>query len=250
MTDFKEKTVVITGAATGIGRAAAIAFAKAGASVMIGDVDERAEETLDMIKAGGGTALYQKTDVTDRQQVDALIAGCIDNFGGLHAAFNNAGIISQPLPFHEIPLADFDKVINVDLRGMFNCMQAEISYFLTQGAGVILNTASVAGVIADPHMAPYVAAKHGVIGLTKSAAIDYARHGIRVNALAPGLVRTPLTQEWFDDEDFMKEFLAQNVSGRGAEPEEMCGMILHLCSDDASFTNGQTFIIDGGQTAH
>lgn len=247
---YKDKVVLITGGSTGIGRAAAIAFAREGAAVMIGDVNEDAAETVETILAEGGQAVFQHTDVCDREQVDALVNACVKQFRGLHAAFNNAGILPPPTPFHEVKESDFDRIIETDVKGVFNCMQSELSYMLNNGGGAILNTASVAGLIADPNMSSYVAAKHAVVGLTKAAGIEYARNGIRVNAIAPGLVLTPMTEAWFEDEDFIKAFTAVSPIGRGAAPEEMTGMILHLCSDAASFTNGQVFTIDGGQTAH
>lgn len=248
--NYKNKTVLMTGGATGIGRAAAIAFAREGASVMIGDVDEKAAETVKIIESNGGRAAFQSTDVRKRQDVDNLVRACISQFNGLHVGFNNAGTLPPPAPFHEIEEKNFDDTIAVDLKGVYNCMQAEILHMLDHGGGVILNTASVAGIVADPHMAPYVAAKHGVVGLTKAAAIEYARFGIRINALGPGLVRTPMTEPWFQDQEFIEAFFAASPIGRGAEPEEMTGMILYLCSDDASFANGQLFVVDGGQTAH
>ena len=247
---YEDKTVLMTGGATGIGRAAAIAFAREGARVMIGDVDERAVETVNIIEANGGRAAFQLTDVRDRGMVDDLVSACLSQFNGLHVGFNNAGTLPPPAPFHEIKEVNFDNTIAVDLKGVYNCMQAQILYMLEHGGGAILNTASIAGVVADPNMAPYVAAKHAVVGLTKAAAIEYARSGIRINALAPGLVRTPMTEPWFQDQAFIDAFFAASPIGRGAEPEEMTGMILHLCSDEASFANGQVFIVDGGQTAH
>lgn len=247
---YEGKTVLITGGATGIGRAAAIAFAREGATVMIGDVDARAAETVKIIESNGGRAAFLQTDVRERRMVDELINACIRQFGGLHVGFNNAGTLPPPAPFHEIQEQHFDNTIAVDLKGVYNCMQAELLHMLDHGSGVILNTASIAGVVADPHMAPYVAAKHGVVGITKAAAIEYARSGIRINALAPGLVRTPMTEPWFQDKEFIDAFFAASPIGRGADPEEMTGMILHLCSDEASFANGQVFIVDGGQTAH
>ena len=247
---FSGKRVVLTGGATGIGRATALGFASEGAAVMIGDVDERATETVRLIETRGGRAAFRKTDVSDRRQVSGLIAACADTFGGLEVAFNNAGVPPPELPIEQIPEAQFDRVIAIDLKGVFNAMQAEIKHMLHNGGGAIVNTASVAGVIADPGISPYVAAKHAVVGLTKAAAIEHARHNIRVNALAPGLVRTPMTERWLADPAFKEAFLAASPIGRAAEPEEMVGMVLHLCSDEASFTNGQVFIIDGGQTAH
>lgn len=250
MTRFANRTVLITGGATGIGRATALAFAREGAAVMIGDVDERAAETVRLIESVGGAAAYQFCDVARAADADILVDACVDRFGGLHAAFNNAGVLPPPVPFHEAALADLERVIDVDLKGVFFCMQAQIRHFLVHGGGAIVNTASVAGVVADPNMASYVAAKHGVVGLTKAVAIEYAQRNIRVNAIGPGFIATPMTQAWLDSEDFKAAFFAQNISGRAGAPEEVAGTVLHLCSDAASFINGALFIIDGGQTAH
>ncbi|MFC1421140.1 SDR family NAD(P)-dependent oxidoreductase [Streptacidiphilus cavernicola] len=247
---FSSKRVVLTGGATGIGRATALAFAREGAAVMIGDIDDRAKQTVEIIIKSGGTAAFQRTDVSDPVQATALVQRCVDEFGGLDAAFNNAGVLPPTKAFHEMSQDDFNRVIEVDVKGVFNCMQAELRHMLEHGGGAIVNTTSVAGVIADPGMAPYVAAKHAVVGLTKAAGVEYARNGIRVNAIAPGLVRTPMTDRWLTDEDFSKAFLAASPIGRPAEPEEMTGLVLHLCSDEATFTNAQVFVMDGGQTAH
>lgn len=247
---FSGKRVVLTGGATGIGRATALGFASEGATVMIGDVDERAAETVRLIEARGGRAAFHRTDVSDRRQVFDLVAACVDAFGGLEVAFNNAGIAPPEFPIEQMPEAQFDRVMAIDVKGVFNALQAEIEHMLRNGGGAIVNTTSVAGVIADPGMSPYVAAKHAVVGLTKAAAIEHARHKIRVNAIAPGLVRTPMTERWLADPAFAEAFLAASPIGRAAEPEEIVGMVLHLCSDEASFTNGQVFILDGGQTAH
>jgi NAD(P)-dependent dehydrogenase (short-subunit alcohol dehydrogenase family) len=247
---FEAKTVLITGGATGIGRATALAFAREGANVMIGDVDDRAAETVSMIEAAGGKAAFKRADVSDAQAMTDLVRDCVTRFGGMHMAFNNAGVLPPPTPFHEVLASDLDRTINVDLKGVFFAMQAEIRHFLSVGGGTIVNTASVAGIVADPAMSPYVAAKHGVVGLTKAVAIEYAQAGIRVNAIGPGFVATPMTQAWLDSEEFKAAFFAQNISGRAAQPEEIAGTVLHLCSDAASFINGALFIIDGGQTAH
>jgi NAD(P)-dependent dehydrogenase (short-subunit alcohol dehydrogenase family) len=174
----------------------------------------------------------------------------VRHYGGLHVAFNNAGVLPPPMPMHEMPAEDVERILAVDLKGVFFCMQAQIRHFLAHGGGAIVNTASVAGVVADPNMASYVAAKHGVVGLTKAAAIEYAQRGIRVNAIGPGFIVTPMTQAWADSEEFKAAFFAQNISGRAGQPEEVAGTVLHLCSEAASFINGSLFIIDGGQTAH
>jgi NAD(P)-dependent dehydrogenase (short-subunit alcohol dehydrogenase family) len=247
---FSGKTVLITGGATGIGRASALAFSRAGASVLIGDVDPRAAETISLIEAEGGKGLFVEADVRKAAAMNALVDTCVERFGGMHMAFNNAGVLPPQRPLHEVPEDELDLAIDVDFKGVFFAMQAEIRHFLKTGGGAIVNTASVGGLIADPNMAPYVACKHAVVGLTKAAAVEYAQKNIRVNAIAPGFVVTPMTQHWADSQEFRDMFFAQNISGRAAQPEEMAGTVLHLCSDAASFINGATFTIDGGQTAH
>ncbi|MEN9706148.1 MAG: hypothetical protein RLZZ393_2027 [Pseudomonadota bacterium] len=246
---FQDKVVLVTGGSSGIGRAAALAFAQEGAAVMIGDIDVRAADTVRDIEAAGGRAAWCRTDVTRKADVEGLVRETVSRFGGLHAALNNAGILPPPTIFADVDEADFDRTIAVDLKGVFLCLQAELRHMAAHGGGAIVNTASVGAVIANANMAPYVAAKHGVAGLTKCAAIEYARQGIRVNAIAPGLVRTEMTEAWFHAPGFMDAFLAASPIGRAAAPEEMCGMILHLCSGAASFANGQVFVVDGGQTA-
>jgi NAD(P)-dependent dehydrogenase (short-subunit alcohol dehydrogenase family) len=248
--DFTGKSVLITGAATGIGRAVALAFGRQGAKVAIGDSDPRGQETADRIVAAGGTAFYQRTDVRRAGEVSALVEATVSRFQGLHCAFNNAGILPATLPLAEMPDTAFDDVIAVDLLGVFLCMKYQIKHMLRSGGGAIVNTASIAGLVADPGMAPYVAAKHGVVGLTKAGAIDYARHNIRINAIAPGLVHTPMTQRWLDDPAYREVMLAHCPVGRAAQPEEIIGIVLYLCSDLASFATGQTFVVDGAQTAH
>lgn len=248
--DFTGKSVLITGGATGIGRAVAQAFARQGANVAVGDVDARAAETVEQIVKAGGKAFFQRTDVRRGGDVAALVTATVERFGGLHCAFNNAGILPPTLPLADMADDTFDDILAVDLLGVFLCMKYEIRHMLKAGGGAIVNTASIAGLVADPGMAPYVAAKHGVIGLTKAGAIDYARHNIRINALAPGFVQTPMTQRWIDDPAFMQALMANSPVGRAAQPEEISGIVLYLCSDLASFATGQTFVIDGAQTTH
>lgn len=247
---YEGKAVLVTGGATGIGRAASVAFAGQGAKVMIGDKDQRAEETVAIIRQAGGIAEFKPTDVTDPAAVEVLVSACVSGFGGLHAAFNNAGVLPPQRPIHEVTIEEMNLAIDVDFKGVFYCMQQEIRHFLKVGGGAIVNTASVGALIADPNMSVYCAMKHAVSGLTKAAAVEYAQQGIRVNAIAPGFVVTPMTQHWADSAEFRAAFFAGNVSGRAAVPEEIAGTVLHLCSDAASFINGATIPIDGGQTAH
>jgi NAD(P)-dependent dehydrogenase (short-subunit alcohol dehydrogenase family) len=246
---FAGKTVLVTGGATGIGRAAARAFAGAGAKVMIGDANDVASETVALIRAAGGTAAWRRCDVSSKEQVDELVAATVKDFGGLNAAFNNAGIFLKQEPLYEIPLETYRRVMAVNAEGVFLCLQAEIRHMLAHGGGAIVNTSSVGGVIANADMAPYIASKHAVVGLTRAAAIEYARKNIRVNAICPGFVATPMTAHWVANPNFLEAFLPSSPIGRPAQPEEIAGMVLHLCSDAASFTNGAIIVMDGGQTA-
>ena len=250
MMRFDGKAILVTGGATGIGRATSVAFAGEGGRVMIGDVDPRAEETVAIIRQAGGEADFAPTDVRDPDAVEALVAACVSRFGRMDAAFNNAGVLPPQRPLHEVTREEMDLAVDVDFKGVFYAMQSEIRHFLKVGGGAIVNTASVGALLADPNMSAYVAMKHAVAGLTKAAAVEYARMGIRANCIAPGFVVTPMTQHWADSKDFTDMFFAANISGRAAQPEEIAGTVLHLCSDAASFINGATFTIDGGQTAH
>jgi NAD(P)-dependent dehydrogenase (short-subunit alcohol dehydrogenase family) len=186
---FAGKAVLVTGGATGIGRATSVAFAAEGARVMIGDIDPRAEETVAIIRLAGGEADFTPTDVTDPAAVDALVAACVSRYGRMDAAFNNAGVLPPQRPLHEVPPEEMAMAVDVDFKGVFYALQSEIRHFLKVGGGAIVNTASVGGLIADPNMAAYVAMKHAVIGLTKAAAVEYAQQGIRVNPDDPALGR-------------------------------------------------------------
>lgn len=247
---FEGKTIVITGAAGGIGKATALRFAEMGAGVAIGDLDENAQKTADEINSNGGKAIFVKTDVANEEDVKALMQKTIDEFGSFQFAFNNAGVLNRPAKFKDIEVSEYDKVMAVDAKGVFLCIKYQLEHMVANGEGSIVNTASVAGQIADPNMAPYVAAKHAVIGLTKAAGLDHAKDGVRVNALAPGLTETEMTKIWKDDPEKWEEVTSNVPMGKAAQPEEMAGMVAFLCSDDAQFCNMQTFTVDGGQVAH
>jgi NAD(P)-dependent dehydrogenase (short-subunit alcohol dehydrogenase family) len=248
--DFSDKVALVTGGSRGIGRATAVLFAQSGAKVVIGDVDPAGDQTVEAIKRDGGEATFVRTDVSEEADVKNLIAAAVRTYGGLHCAFNNAGVLPPTVTLVEMDESIFDRTLAVDLKGVFLCMKHEIVHMLQSGGGAIVNNASIAGLIAEPGVSAYIAAKHGVIGLSKAAAVEYANKGIRVNALAPGLVNTAMTKAWFDDPNMSAYFIANTPIGRVSQPAEIAGMVLFLCSDLASFTVGQTFVIDGGYTTH
>jgi NAD(P)-dependent dehydrogenase (short-subunit alcohol dehydrogenase family) len=248
--DFSDKVALVTGGSRGIGRATAVMFAQSGAKVVIGDADPAGDQTVEAIKRDGGEATFVRTDVSEEADVKNLIAAAVRTYGGLHCAFNNAGVLPPTVTLVEMDESIFDRTLAVDLKGVFLCMKHEIAHMLQSGGGAIVNNASIAGLIAEPGVSAYIAAKHGVIGLSKAAAVEYANQGIRINALAPGLVNTAMTKAWFDDPNMSAYFIANTPIGRVSQPAEIAGMVLFLCSDLASFTVGQTFVIDGGYTTH
>lgn len=247
--DFTGKTALITGGATGIGRATARVFGQQGANVVVADVDSNAEKTVDLIIEGGGTAKFVKTDVTNSESMKDAVDTAVSAYGGLDVAFNNAGIAAPNASILELKEEDFDKVVAVNLKGVFLALQYEIAYMKENGGGAIVNTASTAGLVGNSNMAPYIATKHGVVGLTKAAAKEYGDQEVRVNAVAPGLVATPMGKAWLDDPEIRDKVLGSTPLGRAAEPEEIAQTVLYLASPLSSFVTGNIVAIDGGQVA-
>jgi NAD(P)-dependent dehydrogenase (short-subunit alcohol dehydrogenase family) len=247
---FSGKAAFITGGGTGIGRATALAFASEGASVaVVGHTPEHVEEVASLIEQQGGRAITITCDVADPAQVQAAVEQTVEAFGRIDFAFNNAGI-EQPLkPLHDIADEEWDRLIAIDLGGVFHGMKQQVQQMLKQGGGVIVNTSSGAGVRGFAGQAGYCAAKWGLIGLTKAAALDYANSGIRVNAICPGFVDTPMMQRFTGGtaEGRQKVVEAEPV-GRPASPEEIAAAVLWLCSDESAFVVGHSLVLDGGQT--
>jgi NAD(P)-dependent dehydrogenase (short-subunit alcohol dehydrogenase family) len=241
------KVVLVTGAGSGIGRASAIAFAREGAKVMVSDVDEAGgKATVDALTRAGSEARFVRTDVTDEVQVEALVRGTIESFGRLDCAHNNAGITGAVGAVHEIDFDGWQQTLTTNLASMFLCMKHEIRAMLKQGNGAIVNTASGAGVVATPGLSPYCAAKHGLLGLTKTAALENARTGIRINAILPGSIDTPMLQRFMGKDPRIEKLIrAGQPGGRLGRPEEIAEAAVWLCSDRASFVSGSSLIVDG-----
>ncbi len=249
---LKDKVVLVTGGASGIGRATAIAFGAAGAKVVFSDIrDVEAEKTAALIRDTGAECLFVRSDVSSEADVQALVQKTITTYGKLDCAFNNAGIDLAVKPLHEQSVEDFDKVLSVNARGVFLCMKYEIQRMLTQGSGVIVNNSSVNGLVAAlSGISPYIASKHAVMGLTRAAALDYAKQGIRINAVNPGAVATELMARSADQIGITFDDIGAMVPmGRIGQAEEIAQAVVFLCSDAASYITGQPFVIDGGYTA-
>jgi len=245
------KVALVTGGSSGIGRATAQIFAREGAKVVVADVNvEGSEETVGLIRAAGGEAVFLKTDVAQATEVEAMVKKAVETYGRLDCAFNNAGIEGALQPTIEYDVTVWDRVLSINLRGVWLCMKTEIRQMLSQGGGAIVNTASAAGLVAVPGMSAYVAAKHGVVGLTKTAALEYAKAGIRVNAVCPGGVDTPMVQRVFSNNpQFAEAAASAEPVGRLAQPAEIGEAVVWLCSDAASFVTGLPMAVDGGMVA-
>lgn len=244
---FDGKVALVTGAGSGIGRATARAFADEGAKVVVVDLDmEGGEETVRQIRAAGGDAVFFRADVSRASDAEGMVRTAVERYGRLDVGVNNAGILQPPAPLGDLSEETFDRLIAVNLKGVFLGMKYEIQQMLRQGGGAIVNTGSAASLIGFAGLSAYVASKHGVAGLTRAAALDYARQGIRINAVAPGAVRTPMVGP-VTPETEERVRLSEPI-GRFAEPEEIAAAILYLASDAASFVLGHVMAVDGGMT--
>jgi len=249
--EFSGKVVLVTGGGGGIGRGTALAFAKSGANVAIADIAEAGgNKTVELITQAGGTATFIRTDVTDAKAVENMVAKTVEAYGSLDVAFNNAGIEEEHMRLAECPEPIFDRVIGINVKGVWLCMKFELQQMLKQRGGAIVNTASIAGLGGAAKMAAYSASKHAVIGLTKSAAIEYARKNIRVNAVCPAVIRTEMYERALAaDPAIGPRVMNMHPMGRLGEVEDVAAAVLWLASPAASFITGFPLAVDGGTRA-
>jgi NAD(P)-dependent dehydrogenase (short-subunit alcohol dehydrogenase family) len=248
-TAFKNKVAIITGGSSGIGRATALAFAKKGAKIVIVDWHE-SPETMESLTNLGAEAIFIKCDVSKSADVKAMVKKTIATFGQLDYAFNNAGIEGDSAPTADCTEENWDKTIAINLKGIWLCMKHEIPEMLRQGKGTIVNCSSVAGLVGFEGLPAYVASKHGIIGLTKTAALEYAGQGIRMNTVCPGVIQTPMMDRLTGKKkEAIEQFTALEPVGRMGQPEEIANAVVWMCSDEASFITGHAMVVDGGFVA-
>ena len=248
---FADKAALVTGGASGIGRAAALSFAHGGARVVVADVNQvGGEETVRLVKTEGGEAVFVKADVRAAVDVEAMVAATLQSFGRLDIAFNNAGVLGSGAAMIDFTEDDWDDVMGINLKGVWLCMKHEIPAMIQAGGGAIVNTSSIAGLVGSQHSPAYAASKHGVVGLTKTAALQYAPQGIRVNCVCPAAVYSPMLETLVTRNPQVGDrLLASQPNGRFASPEEVAAVVTWLCSDAASFVTGAALPVDGGYTA-
>jgi len=251
MANNTDKVALVTGGASGIGRATALAFAREGVKVLISDIDEvGGQETIRMIHEASGEATFVQADVTKWDEVAALVSATVEAYQRLDFALNSAGIQGVRARTADYPADEWGHVIDVNLNSVWYCMKFELDQMMKQGYGVIINLASVAGIVGFPSHSAYSASKHAVVGLTKSAALEYIRKGIRINAVCPGFTDTPMMQRAMKEQPTYTQRLIERVPARRmGTPEEVAAAILYLCSDQAGFVTGHTLVLDGGITA-
>jgi NAD(P)-dependent dehydrogenase (short-subunit alcohol dehydrogenase family) len=250
MAEFAGKVVLVTGASTGLGRQAALSFAEAGARLVLADVETvRGEETAHAVAAMGGEVMFLRTDVSRSGDVENLVAEAVRKFGRLDCAFNNAGIAQRGKPVAELSEEDWDRAIAVNLKGVWLCLKYECAQMLKQGGGAIVNTSSIMGLVSGPGLSAYSASKSGVLGLTRSVALDYATSGIRVNAVCPGGIANTAITSRADTQDAMESLKLATPMGRLGEPDDIANAVMWLCSPASRYITGQALTIDGGFTA-
>jgi len=251
MKKFSGKVAIVTASSSGIGRATAIAFAREGASVVVACRRQReGEDTVRMIEEVGGVGRFIETDVSRADQVERMVSQTVTTFGQLDFAFNNAGAAESPMAFIDQPEETFDRVMDVAVKGVWLGMKAQIPAILACGGGAIVNMSSIAGVVGSPGAPIYAASKHAIIGLTKSTSLEFARSGIRINAICPGVIETESLGSYLrQNEEVKKSMVAGHPIGRFGTPDEVAGAVLWLCSQEAAFITGHSLLIDGGYTA-
>jgi NAD(P)-dependent dehydrogenase (short-subunit alcohol dehydrogenase family) len=244
---MKNKVALITGGAAGIGRSCALQFAREGANIVIADIDQDGlEETLDLIKKENVDALYTITDVSKPEDCQAMVEKAVQKFGRLDYAVNNAGIGGEANQTADLSIEGWDKVVNINLNGVFYCMKYQIPAMLESEGGAIVNMASILGRVGFETASAYVASKHGVVGLTKTAALEYSARGIRVNAVGPGFIKTQMIKDLENDPDTYDMLVSRHPIGRLGESDEVAALTVWLCSDHASFITGAYYPVDGG----